>query len=172
MNLATIADMAERYQVPIGLSDHTLGITAAVTSVAMGAAIIEKHVCLSRDDGGPDAAFSLEPNELAELIQAVRAAEAAIGTIHYGTSTSDANNRSFRRSLFVVEDIQKGQPLTRDNIRSIRPGQGLEPRFLNDVIGKVASQDIARGTPLDWSLIVGQHSERSSEQVSTETQTR
>ena len=83
MNLATIADMAERYQVPIGLSDHTLGITAAVTSVAMGAAIIEKHVCLSRDDGGPDAAFSLEPNELAELIQAVRTAEGAIGTIHY-----------------------------------------------------------------------------------------
>lgn len=153
MNLRTIPHMAQAFNVPVGLSDHTLGIVAAATAVALGACIIEKHITLSRADGGPDSAFSVEPQEFKSMVDAIRVAEKALGTIHYGLSSSEIKSRVFRRSLFVVKDIKAGECLTGDNVRSIRPSYGLHPRYLDDVLGRVASRDIQCGTPLDWSLI-------------------
>lgn len=153
MNLATIPDIAKRFDVVSGLSDHTLGITAAITSVALGAHIIEKHFTLQRADGGPDAAFSLEPQEMKLLIQTVREAESAIGTPTYTPGAKESENLIFRRSLFVVQDIKKGEAFNMQNIRSIRPGHGLEPKYLERVIGKIATQDLERGTPLSWDVI-------------------
>ncbi len=153
MNLVTIPDMAKNFKVVTGLSDHSLGITASVASVALGASIIEKHLTLSRDDGGADAGFSLEKDEFKGLVKSVRDAEAAIGEPSYQTGDKELENKIFRKSLFVVEDIKKGEKLTEKNIRSIRPGHGLGPKFYDDVIGKVAKGDIERGTPLSWDVI-------------------
>jgi len=154
MNLATIADIRSRFGVVSGLSDHTLGITVPIMSIAFGASIIEKHFTLKRSDGGPDAAFSLEPKEMKQLVQAVRDAEAAIGKPDYEIGKKEAENKVFRRSIFVVKDIKEGEELTRENIRVIRPGYGLEPKELLKVLGKKAKVKIERGTPMSWGLIV------------------
>jgi len=152
-NLYTIPDLAKRFKVVSGLSDHTSGIDIAVASVALGAAIIEKHFTLSRDDGGPDAAFSLEPDELAGLCNASCTVWQALGTTNYSRKPSEADNMVFRRSLYVVEDIEEGELFTDQNIRSIRPGYGLAPKHLKDILGQRASCRIPRGTALDWSMV-------------------
>ena len=153
MDLHTMVDMAARWEVPVGLSDHSLGTTASVTSVALGACMIEKHVTLARSDGGPDAAFSLEPDELAQLVVAVREAEASLGHVRYGPSPGEESSRVFRRSLFVVADIAEGEPFTEDNVRAIRPGHGLAPRHLPEVLGRTAARSVTRGTPMAWDLV-------------------
>jgi N-acetylneuraminate synthase len=153
MNLLTIPDMSTRFGVPVGLSDHTLGITAPVAAVALGACIIEKHFTLSRSVPGPDSAFSLEPAEFRAMVDAVRTTEAALGRVNYEVTRHEAPSRVLRRSLFVVCDVKAGETLTVDNVRSIRPGHGLHPRHLSEVLGRRAARDIARGTPLSWGLI-------------------
>jgi N-acetylneuraminate synthase len=150
MNLKTIPDLAFRFQIPIGLSDHTLQSQTAVVSVAMGASIVEKHLTDSRDEEGPDSSFSLEPSEFAEMVQAIRTSEKTIGAVHYGPTESDHKNLAFRRSLFAVRDIQAGEPFTPDNVKSIRPGQGLEPRYIDEILESKAAEAIPRGTPLHW----------------------
>lgn len=153
MNLRTIPHLAEAFSVPSGLSDHTLGVAVPVASVAMGACVIEKHFTMSRDIEGPDSKFSLEPHEFKEMVDSVRMAEQALGQVHYGLSDSEQSSRVFRRSLFIVKDIKKGEPLTSENVRSIRPGHGLPPKHMEEVIGRVASEDIERGTPLEWRYV-------------------
>lgn len=151
MNLRAIPHLAEAFDVPVGLSDHTLEPAVPVAAVAVGACIIEKHLTLSRDRGGPDSAFSLEPDEFQQMVRAVRAAHAALGSVRYGAGKQEADCRRLRRSLFVVEDVRAGQRFTAQNVRSIRPGDGLHTRYLEKVLGRTARVDIARGTPLDWS---------------------
>lgn len=153
MNLSTIPDIAKRFGVVVGLSDHTFGITIPIVSVALGASIIEKHITLSRADGGADAAFSLEPHELKQLVGSVRDAEKSIGKPNYGVHKKESENMVFRRSLIVVKDVKKGEKFTMDNVHSIRPGYGLEPKYFDKIIGKVAKRDIERGTPLSWAII-------------------
>lgn len=153
MNLRTIRHLAQQLKVPVGLSDHTLGISAPTAAVALGACIIEKHFTLSRATPGPDNSFSLEPAEFKALVESVRFTEKALGSIHYGVSESEARNRIFRRSLFVVKDVKAGEVLTHDNVRSIRPAHGLPPKYLDSVIGRRAAQSIDRGTPLRWELL-------------------
>lgn len=153
MNLRTIPELAWKFNVPVGLSDHTTGIAVPVAAVVLGACIIEKHLTLSRSRGGPDSAFSLEPHEFKEMVDAVRAAERAMGEVHFGVSAQEASSRIFRRSLFVVQDVTKGQIFTADNVRSIRPAHGLHTRYLPEIIGKRASRDIQCGTPLTWQLV-------------------
>jgi len=150
MNLKTIPDLAFRFQIPVGLSDHTLEDQSAIVSVALGASIIEKHITLSREEEGPDSGFSLEPHEFARLVDSVRVAEKAVGRVHYGGTQSDENNRTFRRSLFAVQDIKAGESFTPENVRSIRPGQGLEPIHLDQILESNATEEIPRGTPLTW----------------------
>jgi pseudaminic acid synthase len=154
MNLLTIPEMARRFGVPVGLSDHTMGIAAPVAAVALGACIIEKHLTLSRSTKGPDSAFSLEPQEFKAMVDAVRTVEKALGEVHFGPSGKEEASRAFRRSLFVVEDVKKGEAFTAANVRSIRPGDGLHPRHLTEVLGKSAAQGIKRGTPLTWEFVV------------------
>lgn len=152
-HLRTIPHLAGAFGVPVGLSDHTPGIAVPVAAVTLGATIIEKHLTLARADGGPDAAFSLEPAEFADLVAAVRVAGEALGAVRYERAPSEQANAQFRRSLYAVADIAAGEPLTRTNVRSIRPGLGLAPRFLDQVLGRRARHAIARGTPLDWDLL-------------------
>jgi pseudaminic acid synthase len=156
MNLRTIPAMAERFQVPVGLSDHTMGIAVPVAAVALGACILEKHITLSRSLPGPDSAFSLEPEEFQSMVEAVRIAEKALGEVQFGPSAHEQSTRVFRRSLFIVEDVKQGQALTAENVRSIRPGHGLHTRHLPEVIGKRAARNIERGTPVSWDLIDNQ----------------
>jgi pseudaminic acid synthase len=153
MNLRTIPELSRRFGLPVGLSDHTMGITVPVTAVSLGASIIEKHLTLARADGGPDSAFSLEPHEFKAMVEAVRTTEKALGEIHFGVSEREDRSRVFRRSLFVVRDLKKGEKFTGENVRSIRPGHGLHTRHLAEVLGKAAAQDIDRGTPLRWELV-------------------
>ena len=153
-NLATLADMAARLDVPVGLSDHTLDNTTAIASVALGAGIIEKHMTLDRAGGGSDDSFSLEPAEFAALCRGARTAWEAIGQVDYGRKSSETTNMKFRRSLYAVCDISEGKALSADNIRSIRPGFGLAPREQDKVIGRQARRAIARGTALSWDLLV------------------
>lgn len=155
MNLRTIPHLAETFGVVAGLSDHTTGLAVPVAAVALGATIIEKHFTMERAAGGPDSAFSLEPQEFAAMVTAVRETEQALGRVCYAPSSVEEKSRAFRRSLFVVEDIQVGEVLTLQNVRSIRPGYGLAPKHLSQVLGRRASRDITRGTPLDWELIGG-----------------
>jgi pseudaminic acid synthase len=150
MNLRTIPHLAEAFALPVGLSDHTLGITVPVASVALGATIIEKHLTLSRDIPGPDSPFSLEPKEFRDMVDAVRIAEKCLGHVQYGVGESEQKSRAFRRSLFVVKDVVKGEKFDENNVRSIRPGHGMPPRHLPDIMGRVAVNDIPRGTPLGW----------------------
>jgi pseudaminic acid synthase len=152
-NLRQIGHLAERFDCPIGLSDHTLGVDVSVAAVAMGACLIEKHITLARADGGPDASFSLEPEELARLVEGVRTAFAAQGKTDYGRAGSETGNVMFRRSLYVVADMRAGDVFTNENVRSIRPGHGMAPKHLPDVIGCRAVQDLARGTPLTRDAI-------------------
>jgi len=155
MNLRTIPYLTEAFSVPVGLSDHTLDIAVPVAAVALEACIIEKHFTLSRATPGPDSAFSLEPQEFKAMVKAVRTAEKALGRVHYRVSEREAKSRVFRRSLFVVKDIKAGEVFTEENVRSIRPGHGLPPKYLKDVLGRWAMRDIARGTPVDWNLLQG-----------------
>jgi N-acetylneuraminate synthase len=129
-----------------------MGIAVPVAAVALGACIIEKHFTLSRAEPGPDSAFSLEPHEFRAMVEGVRTAERALGTIHYGFCGRDEASRVFRRSLFVVKDVKAGEPFTEENVRSIRPGHGLPPKDLPKVLGRCASRDLAAGTPLTWDL--------------------
>lgn len=151
-NLRTLPDLAARFDTVVGLSDHTLGPEVPVAAVALGAQVIEKHFTLRRADGGPDAAFSLEPAELKQLCESCRTAWQALGSASYERRPSEAGNAAFRRSLYVVEDIAAGEPFTARNLRAIRPGHGLPPKHLRDFLGKAARTKIARGTPLDWPL--------------------
>lgn len=153
MNLSAIPHLAATFGLPVGLSDHTLGIAVPVVAVALGAAAIEKHYTLRRADGGPDAAFSLEPEELRAMIEQVRVAERAIGSVKYGAGDAERGNVMFRRSLFVVEGVKAGEEFTHENVRSIRPGNGLPPKHLPEVLGRRAARDIERGTPLSWHLV-------------------
>jgi N-acetylneuraminate synthase len=153
MNLRTIPELSRRFGVPVGLSDHTMGTAVPVAAVALGACIIEKHLTLSRSEPGPDSAFSLEPQEFKAMVDAVRVAEKALGAVNFGIGTKEANSRVFRRSLFVVQDVKRGEVFTEENIRSIRPGHGLHTRHLPEVLGRNAARDIERGTPLSWDLV-------------------
>ena len=153
MNLRTIPELGRRFGVPVGLSDHTLGMAVPVAAVALGACIIEKHLTLSRSQPGPDSAFSLEPHEFKALVDAVRVAEKALGEVHFGFSAQEASSRMFRRSLFAVQDVKRGDLFTAENVRSIRPGHGLHTRHLREVLGRRAACDIERGTPLRWDLV-------------------
>ncbi|MGD0536276.1 MAG: pseudaminic acid synthase [Verrucomicrobiota bacterium] len=154
MNLRTIPHLAAAFGVPVGLSDHTLGTAVPVAAVALGACIIEKHFTLSRVEPGPDSAFSLEPPEFKAMVDAVRQTEKALGSVRYEPSEKERASRVFRRSLFVVEDMKAGEVFTGQNVRSIRPGYGMPPRFLGEVLGAVARRDIPRGTPLSWDLLL------------------
>lgn len=136
-----------------GLSDHALGITAAVAAVALGATVIEKHLTLSRADGGPDAGFSAEPHEFAAMVKACREAHEALGTVRYGPTDAERGSLQFRRSLWAAQDIKAGELITAENVRSLRPALGIPPRELQNVLGKVAKRDVPRGTPLAWDML-------------------
>lgn len=153
-NLSMISDMQKRFQVPVGLSDHTMGTTVSVASAALGATVIEKHFIMDRRIGGPDASFSMEPDEFTSMVEQVREVEMAMGQVSYPTDTAKIKGREFCRSLFVVNDMKAGDIFSENNIRSIRPGNGLAPKYLNDVLGKRAAHDIERGTPLSFNDIV------------------
>lgn len=153
MNLRAIPYLAETFGLPVGLSDHTLDITVPSAAVALGACIIEKHFTLSRSTPSPDSAFSLEPHEFKDMVEAIRTTEKALGEVRYGVSEQDATSRVFRRSLFVVKDIKAGDVFSEENVRSIRPGHGLPPKYLKDVLGCRAIKDVKRGTPLGWNLV-------------------
>jgi pseudaminic acid synthase len=153
MDLRTIGHLAEAFGVPVGLSDHSLQPAVPPAAVACGASMIEKHLTLSRDLPGPDSGFSLEPKEFAEMVAAVHAAHAALGAVRYGPTEQEAAGKRLRRSLFAVEDIAAGEPLTTENVRAIRPADGLHPRYLQQLLGRPARVDLARGTPLDWSHV-------------------
>lgn len=152
-NLRTIPDLAERFKVISGLSDHTLGIIVPIIAVAIGAKVIEKHFILDKSIGGPDADFSLDKAEFKAMVDAVRNTEIALGNVCYELSENAKKNRMFSRSLFVIKDIKTGEIITEENIRSIRPGHGLPPKFLPDVLGKKVKKDLIKGTPLSWDII-------------------
>ena len=153
MNLKTIPHMKKLFNCPVGLSDHTVGIGVSIAAVSLGARVIEKHFTLSRTIKTPDSFFSIEPQELRELVENVRIAEKALGKVHYGLTPEQKKSRVFRRSLFAVNDIEKGETFTKDNIRSIRPANGLKPKYLKIVLGKRAKKDIKRGMPLERNVI-------------------
>lgn len=150
MNLRTIQDLKERFGVPVGLSDHSMGAFSAATAVAMGANLIEKHFCISRAVKNPDAVFSMEPQEFRQMVEQVREVEQAMGTVCYGVTSQEESNACFRRSLFVVQDIAAGEALTPENIRSIRPAYGLKPKHYQEVLGRTAKRALKRGTPLSF----------------------
>lgn len=154
MNLRTMQDLKERFGVPVGLSDHSMGAFSAATAVAMGANLIEKHFCISRAVKNPDSSFSMEPQEFREMVEQVREVEKAMGTVQYGVSRQEESNACFRRSLFVVEDIAAGEVLTPEKIRSIRPAYGLKPKHYQEVLGRTAKRSLRRGTPLSFDDIV------------------
>lgn len=154
MNLRTIQNLKDIYGVPVGLSDHSMGSIGAVTAVVLGANVIEKHFCMSRKIENPDALFSMEPQEFRQMVEDIRTAERAMGKVSYHLSDREQASRIFRRSIFVINDIRKGDVFTEDNIRIIRPAHGLPPKEYNNVLSKVATRDIERGTPLEWSMIM------------------
>lgn len=153
MHLRNIPDMRERFGVPVGLSDHSMGSLAAVVGVSLGACVVEKHFCLSRAIPNPDSAFSMEPEEFAQMVKELRQAEQLLAPPSYELSENEHKNIVFRRSLFAVRDIRRGELFTAENVRSIRPGDGIRPKFCKDVLGKRAAEDIPRGTPLDVKYI-------------------
>lgn len=154
MNLRTIPHLSELFDVPVGLSDHTLGIAVPVAAVSLGACIIEKHFTLSRKNPGPDSAFSLEPQEFSAMVESIHQVEKALGKISYAITERENASKIFRRSLFAVKDIKKGDVLTPENVRSIRPGYGLPPKYLAVILGKTANKDIAIGTPISWDFVL------------------
>jgi N-acetylneuraminate synthase len=152
-NLKTIPDLREAFGVESGLSDHTLGTAVAIAAVSLGATIVEKHMTLRRADGGPDAAFSLEPDEFKAMADGCRMAWQALGRVNYAREPSETGSMVFRRSLYAVRDIAAGQIMTEDDVRSIRPGYGLPPKHLPEVLGRRAARAIDRGTPISWDLV-------------------
>jgi pseudaminic acid synthase len=153
VNLKTMPNMAETFDCIVGLSDHTLGISVPIAAVALGAKVIEKHFILSRDIETPDRDFSLTPDEFKEMVKAIREVEKALGKVSYELTEKMKKGREFSRSLFVVRDVKAGEMFSEENVRSIRPGYGLHPKFLKDIIGRRAKKDIKKGTPLSWELI-------------------
>ena len=152
-NLMTIPDLARRFGVPVGLSDHTLGTDVGVAAVSLGASVIEKHFTMSRSEPGPDSAFSLEPEEFAALVHSSRTAWAALGCIRYGPTEDEKGNLMFRRSLYIVKDMEEGEVFTPANLRSIRPSLGLAPKEYPNVLGRRARRALMRGTALKWSMV-------------------
>jgi len=152
-NLMTIPDMAKRFGVRVGLSDHSMGNVVACTAVALGAQMVEKHFILDRRLGGPDADFSMEPEEFKEMVQRIREVEKSLGRVKYELSEKGKKNRHFAKSLFFVKDIKAGELITEENMKAIRPGDGIHPKYYDKVIGKKAVVDIKLGTPVDWKLI-------------------
>ncbi len=152
-NLRTIPNMRETFGVPVGLSDHTLGISVPIASVALGAVMVEKHFILDRSLGGPDSAFSLEPAEFKAMVEAIRQVEKALGKVSYELTERQKEMRKFARSLFVAKDIRAGEVFTEEHVRSVRPGYGLHPKHLKDIIGRRARVNIPAGTPLSWELV-------------------
>lgn len=153
MNLLTMKDMQARFQVPVGLSDHSMGSVAAVTAVALGAKVIEKHFCLSREIENPDATFSMEPQEFAQMVQDIRAAERALGTVAYGPTEQEKDSVIFRKSIFAVKEIHAGDRFTEENIRVIRPGYGMKPKYYKSLLGKRAAREIPYGAPLKEDMV-------------------
>ncbi|MDD1664383.1 MAG: pseudaminic acid synthase [Methanomicrobiales archaeon] len=153
MNLRTIPHLAATFELPVGLSDHSLGLAAPVAAVALGACILEKHLTISRNKPGPDSGFSLEPDEFKAMVEVVRETEKALGGVSYKPTPHEEASICFRRSLFVVREIGKDEVFTDENVRSIRPGYGLAPKYLSAILGKRAARAIPRGTPLAWDLI-------------------
>lgn len=151
-NIRTIPHLKEAFDINVGLSDHTLGIGVAVASVALGAAMIEKHFTTSRAEGGVDSAFSLEPNEMSSLVKECHHAFLGLGKINYGLNSSEEKSLVFRRSLYISKDVKKGESITEENMRSIRPGLGLSPKFFDLLLGKKIRKDLPQGTPLSWDL--------------------
>lgn len=152
MNLITIKNMSKIFDVPVGLSDHSMGSIGAITAVALGAKVIEKHFCLSRKIENPDSSFSMEPKEFKNMVDDIRMAELAIGKVKYGPTNQEKDNILFRKSIFVIKDIKKGEKLNENNIKVIRPGYGLKPKYYEDIIGSIALSDISRGTPLSIGM--------------------
>lgn len=153
MNLSTITDLKARFGVPVGLSDHSMGAFSAATAAALGASVIEKHFCISREIKNPDSTFSMEPQEFKAMVEQVREVEKALGAPFYGVSKQEETNAGFRRSLFAVEDIAEGEEFTAENIRSIRPAYGIKPKYYKEVLGKRAAHELKRGTPLSFDDI-------------------
>ena len=152
-NVRTIPHLRELFGCEVGLSDHTLGVGASVAAVALGASVVEKHFTLSRAEGGVDAAFSLEPAELASLVQETARAWQALGQVRYGATQAEQASKRFRRSLYVVRDMAAGEVFDASNVRAIRPGLGLAPKHLDALLGRKARQPLKRGTALDWTLV-------------------
>lgn len=155
INLRVIPDMAEKYNVLTGISDHTMGNAVAVGSIPLGAKIIEKHLTLRRDDGGPDGAFSMEPEEFREMVDNIRMVEKALGRVTYDLTEKQVKSREHSRSLFAVKDIKKGDIITKENVRSVRPGFGLHTKYYDEILGKCVNRDIELGTPMDAEYIEG-----------------
>lgn len=153
INLKTMVNMKETFNITTGLSDHTMGTTVSVAAVAMGAKIVEKHMTLRREDGGADSKFSMEPEEFKEMVDAIRMTERAIGKVTYDLSEKQKKSREHSRSLFVVKDVKEGEVFTDENVKSIRPGFGIATKYINDIIGKKAKCDIEKGTPVKWNLV-------------------
>jgi len=153
MNLKTIPHMQELFKCPVGLSDHSLEIGVSICAVALGAAVIEKHFTISRKVKTPDSFFSTEPQELKELVENIRLVEKTLGKVHYGLTEEERESKVFRRSLFVVQDINKGEIFTEENVKSIRPANGLSPKYIKIILGRAAKKNIKKGTPLTWNLV-------------------
>lgn len=153
-NILTIPHMKDLFNCQVGLSDHTMGVGAAVASIALGATVIEKHFTLSRTDGGVDSAFSMEPDEMTALVVETERAWQALGEVKYGPTEKEKASLKFRRSIYVAKDIKTGEEFTQDNIRIIRPGYGLDPKYYDLILGKTAKQDIKKGTPLNWDMLL------------------
>ena len=153
INLKTMVNMKETFNLITGLSDHTMGTTVSIASVAMGAKIVEKHLTLRREDGGADSQFSMEPEEFKEMVDAIRMTERAMGKVTYDLSEKQKNSREHSRSLFIVKDIKEGEVFTNENVKSIRPGFGIATKYINDILGKKATRNIEKGTPVKWNLV-------------------
>ncbi|MDO8675115.1 MAG: pseudaminic acid synthase [Candidatus Omnitrophota bacterium] len=153
MHLRTMSDMRARFKCPVGLSDHTLGPTVAIAAVAVGAELLEKHIKLNQEDDTPDAVFSMTPEAFGDMVQALRLTESALGEVRYQKTQQEGNSVVFRRSIFVSRDIKKGEVFTSENIKVIRPGQGLSPKYYAQLLGRKAKQDISRGTPLSRAMM-------------------
>ncbi|HCK92341.1 MAG TPA: pseudaminic acid synthase, partial [Gammaproteobacteria bacterium] len=152
-NLATLPHLQQLFNCQVGISDHTTGIGTAIAATALGATVIEKHFVIDRNAGGVDAAFSLEADEFALLVNETRRARVAIGKISYGCTESEINSRKLRRSLYIVKDVKEGEILTRENVRAIRPGLGLPVKHLKHILGKQVCRSVKGGSPLSWSII-------------------
>ena len=153
VNLLTIPNINDTFGTIVGLSDHTLGISIPIAAITLGAKIVEKHFILDKSIKGPDSEFSIDPNEFKQMVDSIRQVEKALGSVTYDLTDKVKKNRIFKRSLFIIKDIKKGNTFTRNNIRSIRPGYGISPKYIDSVLGKKAKKNINKGTPLTWDFI-------------------